>query len=384
MRVRRWLVLTLCCAVCAIVYSMDVDAEGDRRSRDIIYDESLDIEFDEEPEFSLAQAETASPATRAAARPGFWRRAASFVFGPSRIFAEPKFRAQAVGMPTTRWASASGVSVRGSRALGVSPRAAASSGRDVLANIGCEFYIYDEDDYTYDITYEARVFDPDDNQIAYKTNWAADKSHFGSSLTAPVTNPITGTYKCTIQWTIDTYTVPLRQKNLEISYVVPTGETTTAAGFATMTGYRTAGMWNVVLTYPGSLNFKGRHVDESLGSGTIADSCHYSLSAVPHTNTTTLPTDWVVKSDNSLTGRGGYAGNDGDWVGWTEGPVAYYRGSTGGPNMAPCGYSLTQDMTINRPGASDVTYRTGIVLEAGITSTKVWSKRDGQYQERVW
>jgi hypothetical protein len=139
-------------------------------------------------------------------------------------------------------------------------------------------------------------------------------------------------------------------------------------------------MWNVELT---GANFNGRIVQEEFG-GSVDDSCWFPGSSIASQAGSGMNTQWLVRSDNTLTGHGPYAGNDGDWVGWLEDSVSYYRGVTGPEYRAPCDYNLTQNMKINRPGSSEVVYRSGNVLWGGIDQFTVWSIRAGPFAARNW
>jgi hypothetical protein len=60
---------------------------------------------------------------------------------------------------------------------------------------GCEFSIWDNNEGLWDWTYEARLFDPSNNQIKYATNWANDKTGYSSNLGHNIIDPAEGTYR---------------------------------------------------------------------------------------------------------------------------------------------------------------------------------------------
>jgi hypothetical protein len=66
--------------------------------------------------------------------------------------------------------------------------------------ITCQFTIVAENGL-WDLTYDARIFNPNDVPIASGTRWANDKPSFTGALSTTLTDPIVpGTYRCTIDW----------------------------------------------------------------------------------------------------------------------------------------------------------------------------------------
>lgn len=160
--------------------------------------------------------------------------------------------------------------------------------REVSANLGCNFAIQDDEEQYWDFTYEARIYDPDDNQIGYGTSWVSDKMSFSSNYTKTVADPPEGLYKCSVQWWVNNTQLPLQWAQFNLSYLVPTSETTTSLGWPSVYPYRSAHAWKVTLnhTTPG-VSFKGRYVSESFG-GSVSETCHFSGSNIPEMRVITL------------------------------------------------------------------------------------------------
>lgn len=232
-------------------------------------------------------------------------------------------------------------------------------------NFSCYFGIADENGNYWNFTYEARLFDPFDNQLAYSTNWAF-KPAYSSNLGRNLVDPAAGTYRCTVDWWVEDFYLGSRQATVQLSWTAPSGETTESSGWWTQN--TSVHDWTQTLT---GGDFSGRRVAERDPGGGGPDYCHFSGSIYnPFTHVTNPPDFWWDVTNN----RWGV-----DHVGWVTGAVEYYR-NTG---RAPCDTSFPQDMVINCPGCTEMKYVTN-TLRAGITNTTVWSERAGQYAERIW
>lgn len=222
---------------------------------------------------------------------------------------------------------------------------------------GCLFSIADNNGNYWDFTYDARLIDPNDNQIKQHGAWA-HKPSFSSELAETLYDPVEGTYRCTIQWYVGGFELPQRQATATISYTTPSSETTLQNAWA-------GSPYGTVFKWRGRLNggnYAGRQVSEEDGGGHV-DTCYFAGG--PFDPEEGLSGGlWDVDSSSEY-------GDDG--VGWAEFAVSVYRNH----NRAPCRFEVDQIMKINRPGSSWVSYKTNR-LKAGFTSTTVWSERDGQ------
>lgn len=227
----------------------------------------------------------------------------------------------------------------------------------VAATFSCRFSIWASSGY-YDFTYEARIFDPSNQQIAYATRYALSKPSFTSDLGVTVSDPAAGTYLCTINWWVNSFEVPQRQATATISYRVPSGETTLHNAWSGL--FPTAYKWRGRLV---GGSFGGRKVREQDG-GQDVDTCYFQGSNYPPATGLTIDEPWDVDAN-------GEYGDD--VVGWLPWVVTYYRAQ----GRAPCQSETSQVMEINRPGASWVSYTTNR-LKMGFTAHTVWSERAGQ------
>ncbi len=240
-----------------------------------------------------------------------------------------------------------------------------SSSATVEWEFGCYFTIWDENENYWDFAYEARLFRPDNSQITSETSWAY-KPSFSSELSRTLTDPESGTYKCTIDWWVNSAYAGKGEATVSISYQTPTGENTASGGWWPLndTVYR----WNQTLT---GGSFNGRRVTEQDPGGGGPDTCWFPGSQYAKFEAVTTPGFlWTVGSGNAWGP---------DYVGWTYSAVSYYRGQ----GREPCDTTVSQDMMINSPGSADVKYVTN-TLRAGFSYSTVWSERAGQFAERIW
>ena len=59
-------------------------------------------------------------------------------------------------------------------------------------HFGCEFEAWDNDGYNWDWTYEARLRDPNGNQVAFRTDWVSQKPSILGSLSRDLSDPAEG------------------------------------------------------------------------------------------------------------------------------------------------------------------------------------------------
>jgi hypothetical protein len=222
----------------------------------------------------------------------------------------------------------------------------------------CNFNISDTESNYWEFTYVARLWDPNGNQIAYRSRWDSRPSFSGELIRADLTNQPSGTYRCTVDWWADeSYQ---GQGEAEVTITFPTGETTQASNWYQGTYM----MWNQTLT---GGTFEGWRVWES-DPGGGSDTCWFSGSSFdPGTSVTSgIGTPWEVNASNQWGP---------DYVGWGPSAVTYYRNQ----GRAPCDSTIPQDMYIS--GYHKYVTNT---LREGLTDTTVWSERAGQYAERIW
>lgn len=184
-----------------------------------------------------------------------------------------------------------------------------------------------------------------------------------------------GTYTCSTEYYADFYDLGSATAASNLSYTLPTGETSYATGsWSQQEGARTAYYWFVVLTVPGNKNLGGRKTIETNGGNTV-DTCHYPGSPIAYwPGIRTQSGD--VDSGNSYP----------DLIGLSEEWVACYRAGSGPgcyTSIDSCQVETDQNMSINRPGSPDYQYKTNRV-KAGYGSTWVWSYRDGQSVSNPW
>jgi hypothetical protein len=116
----------------------------------------------------------------------------------------------------------------------------------VTATITCNFMIYDPDESLWDFTYEARIFDPGNAQIKYKTAWANDKVTLGSTTSVSLADAAEGTYTCKVKWWADASYVGEEQATKTLVYQRPAGESTAERGWLMES------TWNGTNPVPGS------------------------------------------------------------------------------------------------------------------------------------
>ena len=228
--------------------------------------------------------------------------------------------------------------------------------KDVNAWIGCEFSI-EVSTGNWDINWDARLLDPSNNQIDSSVSWVSQKPGTNSSVGLNVSDPEEGTYRCTINWTVDTFSVPQRLATQTLSYEVPSSETSSLNGWS-----------GNYLKFQGILLgglYHGRKVREQDGGGGW-DYCKqaYNNQIIPTFLSVTGGPPWDVS--NGVYGD--------DFIGW--GVLAI---STGG---AGCRAEFDQDMQINK-GSQWSLYKTNRI-KTGIGDTHLWSERDGVQDARSW
>lgn len=241
----------------------------------------------------------------------------------------------------------------------------------VVVSLGCRFGIVDENENHWDFTYEVRLYDPQDQQILFHQDWAADKPGLNATKVSNFTDPPMGTYRCTVQWWVNESALPLRQTTQTLTYLIPTGESSTAVGWNST--YPTAHEYNATLVGPNSANFAGRWVYEGNGGG-CCDSCYWPGSVIPEQTAMPMPpygyARWLVNSNNTY----GI-----DAIGWLPDAIQYYRDN----QRAPCSVDSSQIMHIERPGTYPQEYQTN-QLKMGFSYNTAWAIRDGVYRVRDW
>ena len=144
--------------------------------------------------------------------------------------------------------------------------------------------------------------------------------------------------------------------------IIPSGEYSTWIDWE----FSTKGKWGGTLG-PLAIDFEGRTVKEEDG-GQGEDQCWFTGSKYPKVDSLTGGS-WPVEAGNYYKA---------DQVGQGSTRVTYYRSH----NRAPCEVSRLQKMVIDCP-ARDVAYKDNW-LRFGLTSTTVFSERDGNRETRDW
>jgi hypothetical protein len=103
----------------------------------------------------------------------------------------------------------------------VEPVKVVSGGRTSIEFYFSCYFGIEADGGNWDWTYDARLFDPSNNQIKQASNWANDKPGYSSNLGHNIIDPAEGTYRCTIDWWVETFQLPQRQATVTISYTCP-------------------------------------------------------------------------------------------------------------------------------------------------------------------
>jgi len=149
---------------------------------------------------------------------------------------------------------------------------------------------------------------------------------------------------------------------------VPTGETTTSAGWADADGIPAVHKF-VQQLQPSSSSFAGRTVTES-NSSAATDSCWFQNSPFPKVAGVTGGT-WTIGTDN----RWGP-----DYVGWSNDLFSYYQSQRVAMGLSmPCEFNMFQRLTISSCGgnSSSSVYRSNVLLRGIISATGASSGRDG-------
>jgi len=163
---------------------------------------------------------------------------------------------------------------------------------DVTWTFMCEFGTESDDQSNWDFTYQARHWNPNNQQINYHSAWVSQKPSFSSSLGTQLSDPIEGTYRCTVDWWADEYYLGQGEATVQVSYTVPTGETTESGGW--WEGGTSAHKWNQTLT---GGSFVGRQVTEQDGGGGN-DTCWFPGSRIPKGEAVTGGS-WPVKTNKT-------------------------------------------------------------------------------------
>lgn len=149
---------------------------------------------------------------------------------------------------------------------------------------------------------------------------------------------------------------------------VPTGETTTSAGWADAEGLPAVHKF-VQQLQPSSSSFAGRTVTES-DSSPATDSCWWSGS--------------LYEKVSGVTGGNWQIGADNRWgpdsVGWLNDQFRYYQSERVARGLTmPCEFNIFQRLTISSCGgnSSSSVYRSNVLLRGVISATGVSSQRDG-------
>jgi hypothetical protein len=103
---------------------------------------------------------------------------------------------------------------------GVTFRRVRENNTTVDLGIGCEFGIQDDNNNYWTWTYDARLYGPNGNLLGHHTDWHYAPA-FEASFNVQLSDPPEGTYKCTVDWWVETYQLPQRQATKDISYMCP-------------------------------------------------------------------------------------------------------------------------------------------------------------------
>ena len=262
---------------------------------EFVWDQYLSIDFDESapapaPE-PTAKPSQLSASTKSYLQPVKWLTS---LLGAAKGGRASLSANRAPRTPTTRPVRRSAVATVDYKST---PSTGTSSGsRVVSATIGCSFSIEDSYGDNWDWTYEARIFDPNNTEIDYKTNWASQKPAFSSSLSTPLNDPVVGTYRCTIDWWVYNTYLGSPYYDQTLSYPVPSGESTASTGWA--------GTWPTMHKWEQTLQsgtFKGRIVwEQSVNENYLNDTCYWGLSEMdPWFYVTSGPDEpWDVRTSN--------------------------------------------------------------------------------------
>ncbi|HXG31942.1 MAG TPA: hypothetical protein VNJ11_01145 [Bryobacteraceae bacterium] len=168
-------------------------------------------------------------------------------------------------------------------------------------------------------------------------------------------------------WSYVYFVLAEMQRRQRAPCPVPSGETTSSAGWADEEG-RPAVHKFIQQLSPGGTRFGGRIISES-DSSPATDSCWFPESRCPPTRGVTGGS-WIVGSDN----RWGP-----DYVGWETGCFSYYQRERRRQGLPPCEFNLFQRLTISECGfgSSPTVYRTNVVLKGIVSATGASSGRDG-------
>ena len=169
-------------------------------------------------------------------------------------------------------------------------------------------------------------------------------------------------YSCVQQ-----FTIPVSASPAAVSSVcpIPTGETTTASGWAEEHNHDAIHKFMQRLT-PFTTSFAGRVVTES-DAAPATDNCWFPGSEIPLTTGVTGGS-WPVNSQN----KWGF-----DFVGWKNNAITFYqtqRVMMGLP--MPCEFRMFQRLAISC-GTTTTVYRDLVVLRGVISPTGASSERDG-------
>lgn len=118
----------------------------------------------------------------------------------------------------------------------------------------------------------ARLYDPNNNQIASAQRWVSQKPEAASWVGTTLYDPEEGTYRCTVNWTVETVNAPQRQRTQNLVWLTPSGESTSSNGWS--------GTYHKFRRNLSGGTFHGRKVREQDG-GNGMDTCHVPISTRP-------------------------------------------------------------------------------------------------------
>jgi len=263
------------------------------------------------------------------------------------------------------------------------PAVEASTSTTVTVPDECDAGIESDSGFITDFTIQLHLFGPNGVEIAPTPDpvWTNTQPTLGSSHTWNMVDPVEGSYTCRADiWVYDYEIEPAPTDVKTLSYVMPTGETTTFGNWVTDAGRTTIYHFLANVIAPGNANLSGRLVREQDGGNTV-DTCNYPGSPVPRYQGID-PTEYDHPVE--LVSPGNLYGDE---VGMNENTVQCFRANMPGCFVFayPCRYETDQNSFINVPGGSPdpQQYKTNRI-KMGMESTYVWSYRDGQAVSKTW
>lgn len=253
-----------------------------------------------------------------------------------------------------------------------------SAGKVVSVTMTCPMVLSDDDGYLNNFTIAHHLKDPGGNEVsptpppAYTTS----KPSLTSNKSWTLTDPDEGVYTCKPDLYVYSYYLGTPAYPQTLSYLMPTGETSSFVTFDLFLGRFTGHL-------TGAATFSGRVLHEADG-GNRVDTCHYPGSPVdPYPGIP--PSTW--DSPITVNTNGEYTDN----IGMGPDVIDCYRGQGDNCHIPvvnaehTCQMETDQRMYVNRPGASpgDQVYKTNRIKK-GIGLTWIWSERDGQPGSTPW